>query len=118
MTVADYIKQCLSVEEYLFSLNELQIVLDKSGTSIKSELSRLIDKKSIVNLRKGFYLIIPPRDSKQGQVPIQFYIEKLFKYLNRNYYLGFYSAAKFHGASHQQTQRDYLMTEKLYCDQK
>lgn len=112
MTVADYIKQCLSVEEYSFSLNELQNVLDKSETSIKSELSRLIEKKTIVNLRKGFYLIIPPRYSKQGQVPIQLYIEKLFKYLNRNYYLGFYSAAKFHGASHQQTQRDYLMTEK------
>jgi predicted transcriptional regulator of viral defense system len=112
LTVADYIKQCLSVEEYSFSLNELQAKLDKSETSIKSELSRLIEKKSIVNLRKGFYLIIPPRYSKQGQVPIQLYIEKLFEYLNRNYYLGFYSAAKFHGASHQQTQRDYLMTEK------
>ncbi len=112
MTVADYIKQCLSIEEYSFSLNELQTVLDKSETSITSELSRLIEKKTIVNLRKGFYLIIPPRYSKQGQVPIQLYIEKLFKYLNRNYYLGFYSAAKFHGASHQQTQRDYLMTEK------
>lgn len=112
MTAADYIKQCLSVEEYSFSLNELQAKLDKSETSIKSELSRLIEKKSIVNLRKGFYLIIPPRYSKQGQVPIQLYIDKLFKYLNRNYYLGFYSAAKFHGASHQQTQRDYLMTEK------
>jgi predicted transcriptional regulator of viral defense system len=112
LTVANYIKECLSVEEYSFSLNELQTVLDKSETSIKSELSRLIEKKTIVNLRKGFYLIIPPRYSKQGQVPIQLYIEKLFKYLNRNYYLGFYSAAKFHGASHQQIQRDYLMTEK------
>ena len=112
MTVANYIKQCLSVEEYSFSLNELQSVIDKSEASIKSELSRLIEKKVIVNLRKGFYLIIPPRYSKQGQVPIQLYIEKLFKHLNRNYYLGFYSAAKFHGASHQQTQRDYLMTEK------
>lgn len=112
MTIANYIKQCLSVEEYSFSLNELQTVLDKSEISIKSELSRLIEKKTIVNLRKGFYLIIPPRYSKQGLLPIQLYIEKLFKYLNRNYYLGFYSAAKFHGASHQQTQRDYLMTEK------
>jgi predicted transcriptional regulator of viral defense system len=92
-------------------LNELQSVIDKSEASIKSELSRLIEKKVIVNLRKGFYLIIPPRYSRQGQVPIQLYIEKLFKHLNRNYYLGFYSAAKFHGASHQQTQRDYLMTE-------
>lgn len=112
MTVAHYIKQCLSVEEYSFSLNELQAIINKSETSLQSELSRLIEKKEIVNLRKGFYLIIPPRYSKQGLIPIQLYIDKLFKYLNRNYYLGFYSAAKFHGASHQQIQRDYLMTEK------
>ena len=105
MTVANYIKQWLSVEEYAFSWNKLQAVLDKSETAIKSELSRLIEKKEIVNLRKRFNAIIPPRYSKQGQVPIQLYIEKLFKYLHRNYYLGFYSAAKFHGASHQQQKR-------------
>lgn len=112
MTVANYIKQLLSYEEYSFSLDELHQEINKKETSIQSELSRLIEKKEIVNLRKGFYLIIPPRYSKHGLIPIQLYIDKLFRYLNRNYYLGFYSAAKFHGASHQQIQRDYLMTEK------
>ncbi len=112
LTTIDYIKQCLSLEEYSFSLEELQKKTSKSEISIKSDLSRLVGKKEILNLRKGFYLIIPPRYSKQGQVPIQLYIDKLFRYLNRNYYLGFYSAAKFHGASHQQSQRDYVMTEK------
>lgn len=112
MNVAEYIKQCLSVEEYSFSLGELQAVIIKSQASIKSELSRLVAKKEILNLRKGFYLIIPPRYSRQAHIPIQLYSEKLFVYLNRKYYLGFYTAAKFHGASHQQTQRDYLMTEK------
>lgn len=112
MNAKGYIKHLLSIENYSFSLEEITQHTDGEGTSLKFELARLIEKKEIVNLRKGFYLIIPPRYSKQGQVPIQLYIEKLFKYLNRNYYLGFYSAAKFHGASHQQTQRDYLMTEK------
>jgi predicted transcriptional regulator of viral defense system len=32
--------------------------------------------------------------------------------LDKKYYIGLFSAAKFHGASHQQAQRDYLMTEK------
>jgi predicted transcriptional regulator of viral defense system len=108
----EYIKHLLSIENYSFSLEEITQHTDGKGTSLKFELTRLVEKKEIVNLRKGFYLIIPPRYSKQGQIPIQLYIEKLFKHLNRNYYLGFYSAAKFHGASHQQTQRDYLMTEK------
>ena len=112
MTVAKYIKQLLSYEEYSFSLNELIDNLNKSETSIKSELSRLITKKEIVNLRKGFYLIITPRYSSSQKLPIQLYCEKLFKHLNRNYYVGLFSAAKFHGASHQQVQRDYLITEK------
>jgi predicted transcriptional regulator of viral defense system len=44
-------------------------------------------------------------------LPIQLYSEKLFKYLNRRYYIGLFSAAKFHGASHQQIQKDYFITE-------
>ncbi len=111
MTVANYIKQLLSFEEYSFSLYELQQALRRNKTSISSELSRLVNKREIVNLRKGYYLIIPPRYSFSGRLPIQLYGEKLFRYLNKNYYLGFYTAAKIHGASHQQVQRDYVMTD-------
>ena len=111
MTVASYIKQLLSYEEYSFSLNELFENIHKSETSIKSELSRLITKKEIVNLRKGFYLIITPRYSAAQKLPIHLYCEKLFNYLDRNYYVALFSAAKFYGASHQQVHRDYIITE-------
>lgn len=112
MTVENYIKQLLSYEEYSFSLNELIENINKTETSIKSELSRLIAKREIVNLRKGFYLIITSRYSSAQKLPVQLYSEKLFKYLNRNYYVALFSAAKFHGASHQQVQRDYIITER------
>jgi len=112
MTVANYIKQLLSREEYSFSLDELICNTNKTEISIKSELSRLIAKKEIVNLRKGFYQIITPRYSLVQKLPIQLYCDKLFKHLNRNYYLALFSAARFHGASHQQFQRDYIITEK------
>ena len=112
MTVANYIKQLLSYEEYSFSLNELIENINKTEISIKSELSRLIAKKEIVNLRKGFYLIITPRYLSAQKLPIQLYCEKLFKHLGRNYYVALFSAAKFHGASHQQVQRDYIITER------
>lgn len=110
MTVARYIKQLLSFEEYSFSLDELQRELSRSKASIRSELSRLVNKREVISLRKGYYLIITPRYSASGKLPIQLYAEKLFRYLNQNYYLGFYTAAKIHGASHQQVQRDYIMT--------
>ncbi|MFX0555629.1 type IV toxin-antitoxin system AbiEi family antitoxin [Maribacter sp. CXY002] len=63
-------------------------------------------------LRRGFNLIIPPRYSEKDKLTLQLYAENLFKYLNRTYYIGLYSVAKFHGASHQQIQQDYIITTK------
>ena len=77
--------------------------------SLTNELSRLVDKAQVINLRQGFYLIIPPRYSKLKTLPISLYIDKLFTYLSKDYYVGLYSAAKFHGASHQQIQKDYVI---------
>jgi predicted transcriptional regulator of viral defense system len=111
LTVSDYIWQLLSFEEYSFSLEEVTEKSSKDATAIRRELNRLSEKKEIINLRKGFYLIIPPRYSNSQKLPLQLYAEKLFKYLNRKYYIGLYSAAKIHGASHQQTQRDYFIIE-------
>ena len=114
MDISNYIKQLQSIEEYSFSWDELVKKCHKTDTALKRELSRLVTKKEIINLRKGFYLIIPPRYSKLEQIPVQLFADKLFKYLDRNYYLGFYSAAKFHGAGHQQVQREYVMTDKSF----
>ncbi|MBU8892591.1 MAG: type IV toxin-antitoxin system AbiEi family antitoxin [Bacteroidales bacterium] len=110
MIIAEYINELLSNEEYAFSRKEILERSTVSGFALKRELSRLVEKKKIVSLRKGFYLIIPPRYKKIGILPIEMYVEKLFKYLQRDYYLAFYSAAKFHGASHQQIQKDYVIT--------
>ncbi|MCM4157592.1 type IV toxin-antitoxin system AbiEi family antitoxin [Gramella sp. AN32] len=111
MSVSDYIKKLLSIEEYSFSLAELFKETGKGKTAIIRELDRLIEKKEVINLRQGFYLILTPRYSGFGKLPISLYIHKLFDYLGRKYYLGFYSAAKVYGASHQQTQRDYVMSQ-------
>jgi predicted transcriptional regulator of viral defense system len=112
MKAKEYIKYLLSIENYSFSLDEVAQATTGSSNSLKFELLRLSDKGEIVNLRKGFYLIITPRYSSAKKLPIQLYCEKLFNYLNRDYYVGLFSAAKFHGASHQQIHRDYLITEK------
>lgn len=115
LTVSGYIKQLQSFEEYSFGIEEVINNTSKDSTAVRRETSRLAEKKIILNLRKGFYLIIPPRYSASEKLPLQLYVEKLFKYLNREYYVGLFSAAKIHGASHQQSQRDYLIikTPKL-----
>ncbi|HCK23072.1 MAG TPA: hypothetical protein DHW15_13225 [Bacteroidetes bacterium] len=120
MTVKDYIRQLQAVEEYAFSIEEAIAHASKDATAVKREIARLVDKKEIVNLRKGFYLILPPRYSRAEKLPIQLYAHKLFHYLQRNYYIGLFSAAATYGASHQQLQRDYFITEapKLNAIQK
>lgn len=111
MSVSDFIFHLQSIEEYSFSTDELLNFCNKTETSIRRELSRLVENNKIINLRKEFYLIIPPRYSKLGQIPIQLYADKLFKSINKKYYLAFYSAAKFHGAGHQQSQQEYVMID-------
>jgi predicted transcriptional regulator of viral defense system len=110
VTAYEYTQYLLSVEEYAFSWEELLANCGKGKIALTRELSRLEAKKQVINLRKGFYVIIPPRYARQARLPVQLYIHKLFRYLDRPYYLGFYSAAKFHGAGHQQIQSDYVMT--------
>lgn len=110
MAVSEYIKQLQSYEEYAFSWDELLKNNDAPEPTIRKELARLADKNEILNLRQGFYLIMPPRYQSLGKLPIQLYIDKLFKYLNKDYYAGLYTAAAFYGASHQQIQQDYVIT--------
>lgn len=110
MYLSDFIKERLSLEEYSFSKDELHAKSQKDKSALTSDLSYLAKKGEIIPLRKGFYLIIPPRYSKLKKLPIELYIEKLFKFINRPYYIALYSAAKFQGASHQQIQKDYIVT--------
>ncbi len=110
MKVSDYIKQLQSYEQYAFSWEELLKNSNAPESTLIKELSRLAKKNEIINLRKGFYLIIPPRYNNLRKIPLQLYIDKLFKYLNKPYYVGLYSASTFYGASHQQTQKDYIIT--------
>jgi hypothetical protein len=70
LNLSEYIKDRLSFEEYSFSLTEFATNTDKSEIALKREASYLVSKGDIIPVRKGFYLIIPPRYSRQGKLPI------------------------------------------------
>lgn len=110
MCLSDYIRELLSREEYSFSVKDLICASGKSEIAIKRELARRVQKGDILNLRRGFYLILPPRYAQRRFLPCPLYVSKLFQFLQRPYYLGLYTAARYHGASHQQVHRDYIVT--------
>lgn len=110
MTVSVYIKQLQSYEEYAFSMEELLRNCNAPEPTLRKELARLMKKGEVFNLRHGFYLIISPRYQHFGKLPVQLYVNKLFSFLDKKYYVGLYSAASYHGAGHQKIQQDYIIT--------
>lgn len=110
LTLSAFINNQLSLENYAFTFDEIaEAYKDKAETSVNNDLKYATQKGDIIPLRHHFYLIIPPRYSRQGKLPLELYVDKLFSFLKRKYYVGLYSAARFHGAAHQQIQKDYVI---------
>ena len=109
MQIAEYIRILQSYEIYAFSNEDVLKNCIAPETTLKTEFVRLSKRKQIQNLRKGFYVIIPAKYQNVYKVPVQLYIERLFNYIQKDYYLSLYSAAALHGASHQQIQQDYII---------
>ena len=111
--LSNFINELQSFEEFSFSWEELVENTNAPESTLRKGLSGRQKEGEILNLRKGFYLILPPRYQSFGKLPIELYVDKLFKFLNRSYYISFYSAARLHGASHQQIQQDYIVAGGL-----
>lgn len=107
-----WIEKHQSKGKLTFSLNEVRqnFKLD-SETALKQLLERLTGNKKIVSIFKGYYLIIPPQYSFKGILPPLMFIDDLMKFLERKYYVGLINAATLHGASHQQPQEYFVLTE-------
>jgi predicted transcriptional regulator of viral defense system len=88
-----------------------QDIPDYSDIAIKRVLSRLSTKGKIVSLYKGYYLLVPPQYASKGILPPSLYLDAFMKYLQRPYYVALLNAAAFHGASHQQPQEYFVMTD-------
>lgn len=120
MTSQSYIEDFLAREQFCFSWEEWLEKSGKSEVAAQRMLSKLVSKGDLINLRQGFYLILPPRYKNQQFLPLSLFVDQLFHFLERNYYVGLYSAASLYGASHQQVMRDYILTPlpKLHNIQK
>ena len=109
--ISDWINQQLTKGNYSFTLRYLHSDMpDKSDASIKLALKRLVDKKKIISVSKGFYIIIPPAYQNLGILPPAMFMDDLMAYLKRPYYISLLSAASLHGAAHQQPQLHFVCT--------
>jgi predicted transcriptional regulator of viral defense system len=109
--IEGYLYNVRSKGGYTITQYELLKTFDITPKALNQTLFRLKSKNQIAQIRKGFYAIIPPEYSHQGMLPVYLFIDDLMKSLNKNYYLGLYSAAAIHGAGHQQPMESQIIIE-------
>ncbi len=61
---------------------------------------------------RGFYVIVPPEYRRLGCLPAEQFIPQLMTHLEIPCYVGLLSAARYHGAAHQQPQIFQVMVPK------
>ena len=110
--ISDYLTEVQSKGRFTISLAELQSKFDVSDKALLQNIFRLKSKNRLAQVRKEFYVVIPPQYSNRGMVPPTFIIDDMMKHLNRDYYVGLLSAAALHGASHQQPMEFMVMIKK------
>ena len=110
--ISDYLIEVRSKGRFAITLEELRSKFDVSEKALLQNIYRLKTKNQIAQIRKEFYVIIPPQYSNRGMLPPSLFIDDMMKFLGRNYYVGLYSAAALHGAGHQQPMEFHVIIKK------
>lgn len=110
--IENYLSEIQAKGRYAVTLTELKNRFDASEKAIKQNIYRLKSKNQLAQVRKEFYVIVPPQYSNRGMIPSTLFIDDLMQYLNREYYIGLLSASALHGAGHQQPMQFQVMIKK------
>jgi len=103
-SLAKLIHNLLADGKYFFTKEFAASEFNISDTALRLQLLRLKKKKSIFNLWRGFYTIVPAEFAHMGSISPLWLIDPLMKYLGHGYYVGLLSSSSIHGVTQQQPQ--------------
>jgi len=110
--LSSWVDKLLSYGKNSFSVDDVKKEFPaQSRVAIRRSLNRLTVKNKIISVYKSFYLIIPPQYYSKGILPPALFIDKLMNYVGKPYYVGLLSSASLYGASHQQPQEYFVITD-------
>ena len=89
-----------------------------SGAAVPVHLHRARAANKIVSVTKGGWVPVPLVYRESGAPPPMHYVDYLMRYLGHPYYVGFLSAARIHGASHQVPMVLQIVTPALLRDRR
>ncbi len=112
MHLASYLTGLLASGRMVFLRDDAIRDLGSSPGAFLDAAERLQRRGQLVNVRQGFYVIVPPQFLSWGAPPPSWYIDDLMRYEARPYYVGLLTAAALHGASHQAVMEFQIVTDK------
>lgn len=112
MTVPDFIETLSARGRYHFTTREAVQATKSSLTAVRAALRRLKQKGHIAAPHRGFYVIVPAEYRRLGCLPAEQFIPQLMEHLGLAHYVALLSAARYHGAAHQQPQAFQVIVRK------
>lgn len=93
-----------------FAAREAEQAIGIGHGAFLDAAERLQRNNSLVNLRNGFYVVVPPEYSSWGAPTPDYYIDDLMRHEGQPYYVGLLEAAAMHGATHQAVMEFQVVT--------
>lgn len=101
---------------YWATTKELAALTGSTPGATHQAIARLRRQGRLFSPARGFYVMVPPEYRSWRVVPGEWFIDAMMKYLGRDYYVGFLTAAAMHGAAHQSPQTFQVVTTKYLPD--
>ena len=102
MTVARWIEEREISGYTTFSFEDVAAAFPRlSDSGLRVALWRQISSHRITIVHRGFYVIVPPINRKDGIVSPYYYLNNMMLRIGRDYYVSLLTAASLYGATHQ-----------------
>lgn len=110
--LSGYVSGLLSAGRTVFTAEEAEQALGVGRGAFLDAAERLQRRKSLLNPRQGFYVVVPPQFASWGAPPPAWYIDALMCHERQAYYVGLLKAAELHGATHQAVMEFQVISAK------
>lgn len=95
---------------YSFTREQAMDQLNLSPGALGRAFRRLHAAGRIRRIQNEFYTIVPLEHAAAGNIPTDWFIAELMRFMDLPYYVGVLTAAACHGAAHQQPQEFQVVT--------
>ena len=110
------VHQLLSSGQFVITTAQAATALGIPADHVRVRFANLVRKRRLFAPAKGLWMAVPPHYGEWGAPPALEFIDPLMNFLERDYYVGWLSAAELHGAAHHRPQVLQVAVNKRTLD--